>query len=315
MCLDCRFWNLFNINLNYQQRLDLLQELQAEELPLVELACELAILQMKNGRFFLMENRQRSQLWKLPCVLGVEAMPSVWKTTLDIGAFGATVQGHRVAKQMTFLSNIPDPDQVINKRLSSEEKYACTPPQGKLTRPNQEYPDQLVTVMLKHLKQIVHLHEPQRFAFQHVLAIAQPTTSLSAWNDLVDHISSTFERSSKRPSNIDVGHVARLHINLRHPSPQDLTRMVAYYGGAPSSITTCIQHLRCSTCDRLKSPQQPRPTTMPKFIAGQFGDEIQGGIFYLRLLSTEAVPILGLVDKATGFHQAAICQTRNSAQT
>lgn len=54
---------------------------------------------------------------------------------------------------------------------------------------------------------------------------------------------------------------------------------------------------------------------MPKFIAGQFGEETQGGIFYLRLLSTEAFPILGLVDKATGFHQAAICQTRNSAQT
>ena len=136
------------------------------------------------------------------------------------------------------------------------------------------------------------MHEPQRFAFQHVLAIAQPTTNLSAWNDSVGHISPTFERWSKRPSNIDVGHVARLHINLRHPSPQDLTRMVAYYGGAPSSITTFIQHLRCSTCDRLKNPQQPRPTTMPKFIAGQFGAEIQGGIFYLRLLSTEAFPIL-----------------------
>ena len=27
---------------------------------------------------------------------------------------------------MNFLSNIPDPDQVINKRLSSEEKHACT---------------------------------------------------------------------------------------------------------------------------------------------------------------------------------------------
>ena len=103
------------------------------------------------------------------------------------------------------------------------------------------------------MKQIVHLHEPQRFAFQHVLAIAQPTTNFSAWNDSVGHISPTFERWSKRPSNIDVGHVARLHINLRHPSPQDLTRMVAYYGGAPSSITTFIQHLRCSTCDRLKT--------------------------------------------------------------
>ena len=91
--------------------------------------------------------------------------------------------------------------------------------------------------------------------------------------------------------------------------------MVAYYGGAPSSITTCIPHLRCATCDRLKNIQQPRPAAMPKFTAGQFGDEVQGDIFYVRLLSTEAIPIFGLVDKATGFHQAAVCQTRNSAET
>ena len=36
MGLDCRLWNLFNVNLNYSQRLDLLQELQEDELPLVE---------------------------------------------------------------------------------------------------------------------------------------------------------------------------------------------------------------------------------------------------------------------------------------
>ena len=109
--------------------------------------------------------------------------------------------------------------------------------------------------------------------------------------------------------------VARLHLNLGHPSPQELIRMVAYYGGAPSAIITCIQHLKCSTCERLKSPQQPRPATMPKFIAGQFGDEVQGDLFYVRLLTGDAIPVLGLVDKATGYHQAAVCTTRNSAET
>ena len=77
--------------------------------------------------------------------------------------------------------------------------------------------------------------------------------------------------------------VARLHLNLGHPSPQEFIRMVAYYGGAPSAVTTCIQHLHCATCKRLKSPQQPRPATMPKFTAGQFGDEVQGDIFYFSL--------------------------------
>ena len=442
MGLDCRLWNIFNANLNYSHRLELLQELQDAELPLVEFACEVALLQMKHGRYFLMENPQRSRLWSLPCITDLENMPGTWKTTLDAGAFGATVHQQPVAKPMTFMGNIPDMDNLIHKRLTTEERSHCTPIQGNMTRPSQEYPDDLVKVMLKHMKQLVQLREPQRFNHHQVLAVAQPTMDLSAWDDILDYVNGVFERSSKRPFNIDpdselgkkindlvrmdtvriqvaptpttrrlptnaafdlgvthraallqfndgrraleleslqdlqlpkqrfdkpvktaifmfgkmrdapdpqptaddtqpnlpipnlptditfpnlpTGHginletrktVARLHLNLGHPSPQELTRMVAYYGGAPSSVTTCIQHLRCATCDRLKNVQQPRPATMPKFTAGQFGDEVQGDIFYVRLLSTEAIPILGLVDKATGFHQAAVCQTRNSAET
>ena len=109
--------------------------------------------------------------------------------------------------------------------------------------------------------------------------------------------------------------VARLHLNLGHPTQQELMRMVAYYGGAPANVMTAIQHLKCSTCERLRSPQAPRPATMPKFTAGQFGDEIQGDIFYVRILTAEAIPVLGLVDKATGYHQAAVSQTRNSSET
>ena len=440
MGLDCRLWNLFNINLNYSQRLELLHELQADEIPLVILAVELAFFQIKNDRYFMFENPQRSQLWSLEPVLELESQPQVWKTTLDTGAYGGQVHGHPIAKPMTFLGNIPELDEVINRRLTPEERKLCIPIEGSMTRPSQEYPDQLVSTILRHLKKIVQRREPQRFGQHHVLAVAQPSTDLQAWDDIVNHINQTFEKSSKRPFNIDVGSdlgkrisdlvrmdsvriqcahtpttrrlptntmfeegvthraallqyidghralevealdnlhqpkqrferpvqlgiflygkmrdvpvqqprpddvevplsnlptditfpglptghginidtrrtVARLHLNLGHPSPQELIRMVAYYGGAPSAVTTCIQHLHCATCERLKSPQQPRPATMPKFIAGQFGDEVQGDIFYLRLLSTEAIPILGLVDKATGFHQAAVCQGRNSADT
>ena len=310
------------------------------------------------------------------------------------------------------------------------------------TSQSQEYPDELVDTILIFMKKIIHRLEPHRFALHHVLPVAQPVADLTEWDDVVQHVSKTFERANKRPFNIDPssdlgkkicdlarmnavriqcaytpttrriptalafdsevtsraalleyangrrvlevdnilelqlpkqrfdtpvavaifmygtlreepptrptatdedaklpladlptditfpglpsGHginvdtrrtVARLHLNLGHPSPQELIRMVAYYGGAPSAIITCIQHLKCSTCERLKSPQQPRPATMPKFIAGQFGDEVQGDLFYVRLLTGDAIPVLGLVDKATGYHQAAVCTTRNSAET
>ena len=64
-----------------------------------KLACQLALLQIKDSRYFLIENPQRSQLWKLPCIIEIEERPAVWKTTLDAGAFGATVHGGEVVRK------------------------------------------------------------------------------------------------------------------------------------------------------------------------------------------------------------------------
>ena len=74
---------------------------------------------------------------------------------------------------------------------------------------------------------------------------------------------------------------ARLHLQLGHPTKQELCRMLAYYGNTPSTLTRAVQHLSCATCARLAPPQAPRPTTMTSTTVGQFSDEIQGDIFYL----------------------------------
>ena len=442
MGLDCRLWSIFNENLNYSQRRHLLRQLRTQEKKLVMFACELAILQYNAGRFFLIENPQRSRLWVLREIVELLNMPQTWLVSLDTGAFGAAVEDKPILKPMNFLGNIPFLDEVLGQRLSWEDRQLCTPIQGTMTKKSQEYPDSLVDLILKYVKKAIQHREPSRFAQFNVLAVAQPIADLTVWNDVVDQVSRQFERSSKRPYNIapgsdlgkkicdlmrmdacriqcaftpttrripqnlifeeDITHraallqfvdgtrsvevdnmeevqqrkqrfekpvqvavfmygkmrtvpdlqpvadqqnaalpladlptditfpnlpaghgvslearrtVARLHLNLGHPSQQELMRMVAYYGGAPANVMTAIQHLKCSTCERLKSPQAPRPATMPKFVAGQFGDEIEGDIFYVRILTGEAIPVLGLVDKATGYHQAAVCQTRNASET
>ena len=73
--------------------------------------------------------------------------------------------------------------------------------------------------------------------------------------------------------------LARLRLNLGHPSTQELMRLLAHQG---------LQGMRCSTCERLKPPQEPRPTSMPSLVAGQFGDELQADVFYCRLLDSSA---------------------------
>ena len=89
-------------------------------------------------------------------------------------------------------------------------------------------------------------------------------------------------------------------------------RLLASQGNVPSGVIQAVQSMRCATCERLKPPQQPRPTTMPKMIAGQFGDELQLDVFYSRTINTETFAVLGMVDKATGFHQAIVLPDRNA---
>lgn len=100
--------------------------------------------------------------------------------------------------------------------------------------------------------------------------------------------------------------VARLHLNMGHPSRQELSRLLAYQGDVPDQVYECARKLRCATCERLKPPQRPRPSTMPNLHVGQFGDELQMDIFYGRTLKGESFKVLGIIDKATGFHQAIV---------
>ena len=111
--------------------------------------------------------------------------------------------------------------------------------------------------------------------------------------------------------------VARLHANLGHPSPRELTRLLLHRGVPNAAVLECVKKLHCATCERLKGPQQPRPasssTTLPT--ASQFNELVQGDFFFVRLSTGEVVQVLGLADTATGFHQAAILRTKGAKET
>ena len=104
--------------------------------------------------------------------------------------------------------------------------------------------------------------------------------------------------------------VARLHLNMGHPSAQELTRLACYHGTPSAQLLDAIRKLRCSTCERLKLPQAPRPATTPSMQPRQFCDELQSDVVFVRTMTGTSVPILGIVDVATNFHQAACLADR-----
>ena len=437
MGVDCRLWNHFSKNLNWSSydRQERLQELRDEEREFVRFAIKVAREQLAQGRYFLIENPLRSDLWALDEVQALLQEPGVWSTTLDAGAFGAEINGDPIIKTMRWIGNQPGLDQALHRRLSPLERQYCKPIEGKMTRPSQAYPVLLCRTILQELRGLVAQHEPHRFGppLHQVLAVSQPTASLSQWDRLTEYITNSFERSAKRPYYVDsrsdmgkeisnllrmdldkiqvvyapttrripanttgwatraaylsyadgtraiesedvgdivfprqrfskpvtfaifaFGHrwtvpdaastsststsnlavpglvtdisfpgateiaqdvkraIARLHINLGHPTAQELTRLLAYQGKISTSIIKTVQHLQCATCERLRLPQHPRPAAMPRITAGQFNDEVQMDVFYGRTLTGSTFGVLGIVDRATGLHQAVMMEDRTS---
>ena len=109
MGVDCRLWNHFSKNMNWSSsdRLALLEELREEERELPRFATKVAREQLANGRYFLIENPLRSDLWTLDEIQALMQEPGVWSTTLDAGAFGAEIDGDPIIKTMRWIGNQP----------------------------------------------------------------------------------------------------------------------------------------------------------------------------------------------------------------
>ena len=122
---------------------------------------------------------------------------------LDTGAWGAEIDGQMIIKPMRFVGNLPELDQVIEKRLDQHHRQWCQPIQGQLTKKSQEYPDALVHAILRHLRSVVQRLQPSRFNLYYAYAVAQPVQDLSPWATIFDNISQTFERGSKQPYTVE----------------------------------------------------------------------------------------------------------------
>ena len=431
--LKCTHYTLFNKNLNYSHRLEEWDELQHEDKPLLDFTSSMANRQADAGRYFFVENPERSELWQTPQMIKLMARAGVFTFVLDAGAFGATIDGKLVIKPLRIVTNFPGLDEVLQRRLSQAEKVSCQPIEGSATKKSQEYPERMCRALLQHLRDHLAESYPSRFCFYAVWAVQMPTQDLGQWDEVVDSVDKSFENTSKRPyyihintylgrkiqdlfridaikiqvvsspttrripSNVDeyytraaflvfnddtravevedlgdlqyprqrfdrpvryavfaYGHrrdlpqqaetspptatptmvpnlptdidfpglspqvsqefraaTARLHLNLGHPSRQELCRLLAYEGNLPDAVFECAKKLRCATYERLRPKQPPRPSGMPSLVVGQFGDELQMDVFYCRTLRGETFIALGIVDRATGFQQAIIIPDRS----
>ena len=99
--------------------------------------------------------------------------------------------------------------------------------------------------------------------------------------------------------------LARIHLNLGHPSERELIRLLAWQGAISKHFLTALKHMVCASCQRTKLPKKARPSAMPTSNLGQFNDCIQSDVFYCRDVMGVNYAVVGIVDQSTLLHQAA----------
>ena len=107
--------------------------------------------------------------------------------------------------------------------------------------------------------------------------------------------------------------LARLHVNMGHASREELVRILAASNNLNSKVIAGLDALRCGSCIRLKQPKKP-PTSSTAIAtkhSGFFGENLESDIVYMRIMTGEAIPVVGILCGFTNYHCAKTLTDRN----
>ena len=105
--------------------------------------------------------------------------------------------------------------------------------------------------------------------------------------------------------------VSRLHRNLSHPPATELKKMLAMNGIKDQNILSAVDNLQCDVCDRNKPLPKPPPAGVKDNVYQQFADEVQMDIVYVKDITGNAFPVLGIICQCTHLHVASRLDSRN----
>eukprot|EP00435_Cladocopium_sp_Y103_P064558 s670_g26.t1 len=102
----------------------------------------------------------------------------------------------------------------------------------------------------------------------------------------------------------------RLKSSTTRSSPE-LIKLLALNGITSDQIIKCIKAMECDACRRAAGPKPANPASSSGAQSiGQFADNLQADIFYLRDITSKNYPILGIICTSTHLHAAIRVELR-----
>ena len=103
----------------------------------------------------------------------------------------------------------------------------------------------------------------------------------------------------------------RLHVNLGHPSNEDLGRSLRLKGAKPATVEA-VKGLICGVCRSQQRPSARRPAHL--HVVQDFGDDVGFDCFELKDVDGKSYWYFSIVDLATTFHVATLIGRHTSQE-
>ena len=268
----CTLWCIYNRNINYRDRLELLHALQDSERPLVKLAAWTFLEQIKGGRLFLLENPPTSDLWNQSDFDPVFSHPDVVGDINHMCMHGSTglKEGKPIHKGMKLASNSEELLEAVVLKCDRSHEHELV--EGINTKWSQRYTPEFCHKILTYLQILAARRNPLRFT--PVRNCSHLLKSGKRWNVLQsDWVPSVTDTVWQAPGVCSAHHVLYLDAN-RDTHEWGLLLDLANHSVQSSSLQTWeppadhqvrvrVQELVPWELDRVQVVKLPRSRRLP----------------------------------------------------
>ncbi|CAK9020086.1 unnamed protein product [Durusdinium trenchii] len=252
-----------------------LEKLRAEAHELVAFAIEVAQLQLKSGRHYLMENPRSSMAWKLEVMEDFVTSTGALEVVVDMCRFNLRAPGGELHKKATKLVTSMQAliSIFLNKRCLGDHPHTPVIGGKQISAAAGHYTKEFSDAVIDGCMQQYDFE--RSLAFKHsetefeVMSVEHEVMVVGDEEDLDSEAS--FEPSKddeEKPIPAAIKNaVYRLHVNTSHRSNQRLARALLICG-APKEAVLAAKRLKCPVCAERRNPK-PRPAkpTLSKLLA------------------------------------------------
>ncbi|CAK9043510.1 unnamed protein product [Durusdinium trenchii] len=261
LAFPCSAWSQL-LALNSSVDLD---RLRAEALELVAFAIEVALLQRRGGRHYLMENPKSSLAWKLDIMEEFVVSTGALEVIVDMCRFGLRGPDGDLHKKSTKLLTSMQAlvSFFLDKRCLGGHRHTPVIGGKKVTAAAGHYTkafaEAVVEACLQQFDFERNLFIKDDIYESEVMTIEHDVLATGDEEEVESDASfETSKEDEDKPISAAVKNaVYRLHVNTSHRSNQRLARALLICG-APKEAVLAAKRLKCAVCAERRNPK-PRP--------------------------------------------------------